>query len=66
MPFLDADLSHINSSLPKRLEPGDEANVYVLRDRVEKALEKEGLGRVHVLAAASTARSRASRSVRLR
>lgn len=67
LPFASTDLPLLNSNtvLPKRLEPGDEVTTYVRREHVEKALRIQGVDRLHVVASASTARTRASRSIRL-
>jgi hypothetical protein len=64
MPFADTDLG-ISTQLPKRLEPGDEANFYIRRHHVDKNLQELYEKWVHVRAHASTARSRVSRRLKV-
>jgi hypothetical protein len=67
LPFASGELAQLNDAalLPKRLEPGDEVTVYVRTTHVRQALHEAHMTRVHALASASTAGSRASRSIRL-
>lgn len=67
MPFASSELPQLNVAaiLPKRLEPGDEVTTYVQTRHVRQALHDAELDRVHAFASASTAGSRASRSIRI-
>lgn len=50
---------------PKRLETGDEVNVYLPSENVRAAAEKAGTKKVHVIASATTARTVHSRPIRV-
>jgi hypothetical protein len=64
--FGDMDMPEINSAkFPHRLDVGDEVSVYIRRHHVVKGLKDNGENWIHVLASASTARTRTSRSVRV-
>jgi hypothetical protein len=68
MPNIASALPQLNAlgHLPQRLEPGDEVNIYASRSLVEDALQRASVKFVHVVANASTARQRASRSIPVR
>jgi len=66
-PRADEFLPQYNARFPKRLEPGDEASIYMPLHEVLKMTENPGKARqtVHALGTATTARNRQSRNLKL-
>jgi hypothetical protein len=65
LPFVGADQELISTRLPIRLEPGDEANIYVGLEQLQGAMRGRTERRIRALSGSSTAGSQWSRAIEI-